>query len=335
MGLMMNSRQTPAAGSNGASAVNSGPNSSLAGVRRLITSRWLAARNIVWIANLALAALLGYFVWGLIAQHGEARKPAPAVGLPAAKESPSKRVEPAAAERGAGGSRPLFASSPVPATSDASGDAPATQLQLKLLGTIAGGQSLGLADIQDSQNRMENLYHVGDTIQGAKIEEIARRRVVLLVDGRREVLEMAFGSPSGKPTTAEAPRPATTGPAPSIHEVVKVISPNDLLVNKHNFLARVGSVEAVLKTVKLEPYVVDGKTAGMKITGLSDDVATMAALANVQNGDVIQNINGQNLTSPQKTFQTLQKARTQPALDMQILRGDTVIPLHFSMSGSE
>jgi type II secretory pathway component PulC len=73
----------------------------------------------------------------------------------------------------------------------------------------------------------------------------------------------------------------------------------------------------------------------MKITGLSDDVATMAALANVQNGDVIQNINGQNLTSPQKTFQTLQKARTQPALDMQILRGDTVIPLHFSMSGSE
>jgi S1-C subfamily serine protease len=73
----------------------------------------------------------------------------------------------------------------------------------------------------------------------------------------------------------------------------------------------------------------------MKITGLSDDVASMAALANLQNGDVIQNVNGQQLTSEQKTFQVLQKARSQSALDLQVLRGDSTIPLHFSMSDSD
>jgi general secretion pathway protein C len=324
MGLMMNSKQTPAASSNG----------SLSGVQRLITSRWLAARNIIWIANLALVALLGYFVWGLITHRDEVKTRAVAEAPNPGKGSPPQRAAPDATERGAASLRSLFNPASLSAASGTSAEAAATQLQLKLLGTIPGDKSIALADIQDIQSKMENLYHIGDTIQGATIEEIARGRVGLLVDGRHEVLEMAVSSPA-EPATAEAPRPATTGSAPSIHEAVKVLSPGQLRINKQKFLTRIGGMEAVLKTVKLAPYVVDGKTQGMQITGLSDDVAAMASLANLQNGDVIQNINGQDLTSPQKTFQVLQKARTQPALDLQILREDTVIPLHFSMSGSD
>ena len=325
MGLMMNSRRTPAANSNG----------SLSAVQWLIASRRLAARNIIWIANLALVALLGYFVWGIVTHRNEVKMQALAEAPNPGKGSPSNRVEPASAEHGAGGSRSLFEPASVSMASGGSADEPATQLQLKLLGTIPGDKSIALADIQDTQTKMENLYHLGDTIQGATIAEIARGRVVLLANGRREVLEMAVSSYAGEPATAVSPRPATTGPLPSIHEVVKVISPNELQINKQKFLARVGGMEALLRTVKLEPYVVDGKTQGMKITGLSDDVASMAALANLQNGDVIQTVNGQSLTSPQKTFQVLQKARNLPALDVQVLRGDSVIPLHFSMSGGD
>ncbi len=321
---MNNSKQTPPSSSGG----------SLSGVQRLIASRWLALRNLIWLANLALVALLGYFVWGIATHRDEVKTPAVVEAPNPGKGSPSKSVEPASMERGAAGSRSLFGPAAVSiASSGASSDEPATQLQLKLLGTIPGDKSIALADIEDVQSKMENLYHIGDTIQGAKIAEIARGRVILLANGRREVLEMAVSS-SAEPMTAESAKPATTGSMPSIHEVVKVISPNELQINKQKFLARVGGMQAVLKTVRLEPYVVDGKTQGMKITGLSDDVAAMASLANLQNGDVIQNINGQDLSSPQKTYQVLQKAQSQPALDVQVLRGDTVIPLHFSMSGS-
>ena len=326
----MNSKQTPAASSKGSSS----------GVQRLISSRWLAVRNIIWIANLALVALLGYFVWGIAVRRDEVKTPAVAEVSNPGGALPSKHVEPASTEHGAAGSRSLFGPASVSTVPGASADEPATQLQVKLLGTIPGEKSIALADIQDVQSKMENLYHIGDTIQGAQVEEIARGRVILLVNGKREVLEMAVSSAAGEPATAEAPKPATTGPVPSIHEVVKVNSPNDFQINKQNFITRVGRMEAVLKTVKLEPNVVDGKTQGMRITGLSDDVGAMASLANLQNGDVIQSINGQDLTSPQKTFQVLQKAREQAssdngALDVQILRGDSVIPLHFSMSGSK
>jgi type II secretion system protein C len=322
---MMNSKQIPAASSN----------DSPSGVHRLISSRWLAARNVIWFANLALLALFGYLVLGILSHRDEVNTQAAIEAPNPAKGPPSKRVVPASTEYSAGSSRSLFGPAPISIVSGASGVEPATQLQLKLLGTIPGDKSIALADIQDTQSKMENLYHLGDTIQGAHIEEIARGRVILLVNGKREVLEMAVSSSAGEPATAEAPKPATTGPVPSIHEVVKVISPNEFQINKQNFVTRVGRMEAVLKTVKLVPYVVDGKTQGMQITGLSDDVAAMASLANLQNGDVIQNINGQNLTSQQKTFQVLQKARSQPGLDVQVLRGDSVIPLHFSMSGSD
>ena len=324
MGLMMNSKQTPPPSSS----------RSFSAVQHLISSRWFAARNIIWIANLALVALLGYFIWGIATHRDEGKPPAVVEAPNPPKGLLSKGAEPASTEHGAAGSRSLFAPAAMSiASSGASSDEPATQLQLKLLGTIPGDKSIALADIQDIQSKMENLYHIGDTIQGALIAEIARGRVILLANGRREVLEMAVNS-SAEPATAESPKPATTASAPSIHEVVKVISPTELQINKQKFLARVGGMQAVLKTVKLEPYVVDGKTQGMKISGLSDDVAAMASLANLQNGDVIQNINGQDLTSPQKTFQVLQKAQSQSALDVQVLRGDAVIPLHFSMSGS-
>jgi hypothetical protein len=36
----------------------------------------------------------------------------------------------------------------------------------------------------------------------------------------------------------------------------------------------------------------------------------------------------------QKAWQVWQKARSQPDLDVQIMRGNSVVPLHFSLSGS-
>jgi len=53
----------------------------------------------------------------------------------------------------------------------------------------------------------------------------------------------------------------------------------------------------------------------------------------LQNGDVITSVNAQNLDTMQKAWQVLQKARNQPDLDVQIMRGNAAVPLHFSLSG--
>lgn len=63
-----------------------------------------------------------------------------------------------------------------------------TTLQLALLGTITGEKDDARAIIRNEKNSLEELYPVGASVQGAVISHITRGKVVLLVNGREEVL---------------------------------------------------------------------------------------------------------------------------------------------------
>jgi type II secretory pathway component PulC len=63
-----------------------------------------------------------------------------------------------------------------------------TELNLVLLGTVTGDADDARAIIRDEKTKLEDIFRVGSEIQGARIHRIARGKVVLLVNGREEVL---------------------------------------------------------------------------------------------------------------------------------------------------
>ncbi len=65
-----------------------------------------------------------------------------------------------------------------------------TTMQLSLLGTVSGSVDDARAIIRDELTQQENMYRVGGTLQGAVITRIERGRVVLLVDGNEEILNI-------------------------------------------------------------------------------------------------------------------------------------------------
>lgn len=65
-----------------------------------------------------------------------------------------------------------------------------TSMQLSLLGTVSGSVEDARAIIRDELTQQENMYRVGGTLQGAVITRIERGRVVLLVDGNEEILNI-------------------------------------------------------------------------------------------------------------------------------------------------
>jgi len=71
------------------------------------------------------------------------------------------------------------------------------------------------------------------------------------------------------------------------------------------------------------------RTEGLKITGLES--FPMAQALGLQNGDVVQSVNGQQLTSKQKAFQVLMKAKTQSKIDFQLLRDGKSKNLSFNL----
>lgn len=63
-----------------------------------------------------------------------------------------------------------------------------TKLQLSLLGTVTGEKDDARAIIRDEKTKLEDLYPAGASVHGAVINRITRGKVVLLVNGREEVL---------------------------------------------------------------------------------------------------------------------------------------------------
>lgn len=201
------------------------------------------------------------------------------------------------------------------------------QLELRLLGTVAGNEEAACAVVEDMRTKVQDLYTTGDVIQGARIEKIDRNRIILLNEGVHEVLNLYVASEHSV-ASEKGIKPRATE-EPSVADAVKVISPSERQINKSAFLARIGGMEAVLKTVEVSPYVVNGQARGLRITGLEG--LSMARYVGLENGDVIQIINGQNVTDKRKAFQVLRKARALSSSDIQLLRGNEKKTLSFSV----
>lgn len=82
-----------------------------------------------------------------------------------------------------------------------------TQLKLALMGTVSGNSDRNSrAIISDEQKKQQDIYQVGDTIQGAFIKSIERGKVILQVNGRDEVLELQErkgGGPAYTPAASD------------------------------------------------------------------------------------------------------------------------------------
>lgn len=192
----------------------------------------------------------------------------------------------------------------------------AEQLGLRLVGAIAGGPAISRANIQDTKTNTTGVYRIGDTVASARVEAIQQDAVVLRHEGRQLILRLSAPAGSGKEPANGAeqqiePQPATAGTQGGKPAI------------------KADYITEIFHKATIEPYVKNNRTQGLQITGL--DKIPMAEIFGLRNGDVIQSVNGQQLTSKQKAFQVLMKARTQSKVDMQLLRNGKSKDLSFDL----
>ncbi|UCD49847.1 MAG: hypothetical protein JSW27_20245 [Phycisphaerales bacterium] len=195
----------------------------------------------------------------------------------------------------------------------------AEKLGLRLQGVVAGGPLTSRAIIQDVKTKQTMPYRIGDSVASATIESIESDRVVLLHRGRKAVLQMhVVTSPAGPAAAETQEKPASVAKKPATSDQ-QLPQPS----------ARLGYVEEVFRKATIEPYVQDGQTEGLRITGL--EATPLTKLFGLRNGDIVQSVNGQTLNSKQKAFQVLKKARTQPRIDLKLLRDRETKELSFDL----
>ncbi len=191
----------------------------------------------------------------------------------------------------------------------------AEELGLRLIGTIAGSRVASRAIIENTAAKTAGPYRIGSTVASATIKSIETDHVILLHAGRELVLRSSAGTP------VTTPRPVNQDKEPSAATTEAVQSPPPS--------ARLGYVEELFREATIKPYVKNGQTEGLEITGLEQ--TPLAKLFGLRNGDVVKRVNGQNLTSRQKAFQVLKKARTQPKINLELLRKGKTKEMSFDL----
>jgi type II secretion system protein C len=284
--------------------------------------------KILWIAKAALVAVLLYLGVGVVANHvrpGAMLDPDAASGelrvadiqtAPAETHSPSDYMAIVQRNPFSDADR---AANQEPEANRAPALPSADELGLRLVGTIAGGPTASRAIIQNTKSNTSDFYRIGDTVASAMVETVRRGEVVLRYQGRPLVLKQCSGTTAdtGQRTEAAAPKANSQS------------QPSPVAAASSSASSRAGYMSEVFRKATIEPYVRNDRTQGLRITGL--DKIPLAEAFGFKNGDIVQTVNGQQLTSKQKAFQVLQKARTQSRVNIRILRDGKNKELSFDL----
>ena len=181
----------------------------------------------------------------------------------------------------------------------------------RLLGTVSGGriaQPWAFIEGPEPTNQCR-WYKLHDRLaDDAQIVEIRRGEVVIEKAGRQEILIL------------EGPR---------TKRAIVSISPTQKIINKYQALALIGNFSKVLNLVEVKPSFNTEGNSGFIVDGIPK--ASIAELAGLKNGDLISSVNGQGLSTPQKTIQVFRKVRNLSQIDVELLRNNRLLKLNYEL----
>ena len=195
------------------------------------------------------------------------------------------------------------------------------ELGIALLGTVAGSPEISRAIIKDLETNELSLYKIGDTVATAHIESIEKDVVVLLHQGQRKILNL--GTRESKRQDIDSAQGALS------RNAAQGVETNPPAKSQSTVGDKLSDIEIMLTKAVIEPYAIDDQVEGLRITGLEN--ISGAEDLGLKNGDIIRTVNGHRLTSKQKAYQIFKKARSQAAMDIELLRDNETKTLSFSL----
>jgi len=204
--------------------------------------------------------------------------------------------------------------------------APARQatVNLQLIGTVTGGETpLALL----ASGRETETYRLGALLPGgAKLAEVGRNRAVIeYPDGRRETLVVdtegrpaAAAARSGTRTRASA-APPPSGPA-TAETGIRQLGENRWQIPAAEAEAARSNINELLRQARVEPNIVNGQTQGFVVRMIRP--GSLFAMLGIQVGDVLREVNGVTLDTPEKALQIFQQLREAKQIQIALERGE-------------
>ncbi len=296
-------------------------------------------RKYAWTATLALLFAAAWIAAKTVnTLVGVAIRPKPQAELAQTSGPPPRPTLPASLDMDAVyrliGQRPPAAPDESPATAgpvspqncDDPRAAPAkSDLRMALVATVLAERPRNsLATIADLSTRETHVLGVGDEVSGMRLLGVERVRddrdatgngfrVVALVcnGGTKEYLDFEPGleAPSGGPNVGVAPVPMPArGPGPATAmQGVRQLGDNKYEIDRGTLDSTLSDLNKIATQARIVPSFKNGVANGFKLFSIQP--GSLYASIGIENGDVIQRVNGYELNSPEKALELYQKLR--------------------------
>ena len=183
-----------------------------------------------------------------------------------------------------------------------------TELDVKLLGTVSGDKN-AVAVIKEVAKKTQALYKEGDSIEDATIVKILRGQVILRVGEKNQVLNMEEDS---SPSSSSRPtRRGASGRSGLEHGTTITLD--------HSTVAEsLDDINELLSQVRVRPHYKNGKADGLMLSQLKPN--TVFTKMRLRNGDVVQSVNGQAITSPDDIMEFYEELKSGSSVSLEISR---------------
>jgi len=188
-----------------------------------------------------------------------------------------------------------------------------TNLELTLWGTITGSRSKSYAVIEESDGKRrrsgQELFHVGDSVQGATIKKILDEKVVLTLNGEDEILEMEeFGSHRRRVSRPSmAPRRYSTQNRTLLRSQIE------------NAMSNIGTM---MKQIHVAPH-----PDGIRISRVSP--RSIFRRMGIRNGDVITSVDGRQIESVESALKIYDELLSSSQVSLKLNRRGREQVIHY------
>jgi len=191
-----------------------------------------------------------------------------------------------------------------------------TDLDLRLLGTISGLGANSYAVIEQVKTRGQELYKTGDTVDQARIKLILRKKVVLTIDGRDEVLEI----PEERLTAATDKRgiSAFTDGGAAIDDPRAMGEAVEITLNRAELEQSFNNVNELMRSVRVRPHFSEGKPDGLRLDNVT--AGSIFKDMGLQDKDVIVGVNSKRINSVDDCMEVYRNLSSASELMLEVKR---------------
>ncbi len=195
---------------------------------------------------------------------------------------------------------------------------PLSRSGLQLLGTSTGENNEKIALIKNKQE--VDVFRVNEQTPGGKVNQILRRNVILINNGKPEKLVLDTAPPEIKSFSRE--KTAVPG--------IMKTSETSLERRIQRSQLGLGNMSDFMTQMRLSPFLLNGKTNGFLVSQIKP--GSVLSKLGIMNGDVIKEINSTKILSPEKAYEVYKQLMNKDSVSVSISRANKNMTLNYQLT---